>query len=568
MLKFNTVYGKMKAWTILFGIIFLILFLTLAFYKYKLEKEIIDASGEQFKHEIESLLALTSKQITQTVYDYTYWDDFVKALDKNDTTWYHNNITFFTFNFHYVCVYNTRFEMVHKGSYNGFSQEVNIPGTAVARLKKIRFSHFFLRTTDGLMEVSAASVHPTMDPDHNKTEPSGYIFVMRKWDQEFLNNLANVSGSKVDMLIPSDSIINRAGNTIQTEINLAGYNGKIVSRIVFTRLLSLNFNVMRNIMIILLIFVFAALLASNYIARSIISRPLKLVAQILKSPGIRSIDSLKKAPAEFGRIGFLFEEFFLQKAEKERNAIALHAERKMKEATQKRQLELEIKNKELEQFAYIASHDLQEPLRTVSNYMQVFEEDYLTLLDDKAIQYLHSVNAATQRMSILIKSILTFSRLGKNAKLSSVDCKTLITNVISNLEDFIRTSNAVIEVTDMPILNVYKDEFRELFSNLIMNAITFQSKGNQPRIQIHSKFTNNKWEFSVSDNGIGIAPAYLDQVFNIFKRLNTNNEDYAGLGIGLANSRKIIQLHQGDIWVQSKPGQGSTFYFTIPNLTI
>jgi signal transduction histidine kinase len=390
--------------------------------------------------------------------------------------------------------------------------------------------------------------------------------VLRKWDQEFLNNLATISGSKVDLRLPSDTVINRVDNTIHTPLNLAGYNGIIVSQIVFTRVLSLNFNVMQNIMIILLIFVFAALVASNYIARRIINNPLKLVSQILKFPGIRSIDSLKKSPAEFGRIGLLFEEFFLQKAEKERNAIALLAERKIKEATQKRQMELEIKNKELEQFAFIASHDLQEPLRTVSNYMQVFEEDYLPLLDDKAIKYLHSVNAATQRMSILIKSILTFSRLGKNARLASVNFKMLITKVISNLDTLIKTSNAVIEVTDMPILNVYEEEMQELFSNLMMNAIKFQPKGNQPRIHIHSKFTNNLWEFSVTDNGIGIAPAYHDQVFNIFKRLNANKEEYPGLGIGLANCRKIVQLHQGDIRVESKPGHGSTFYFTIPNL--
>ncbi len=557
----------MKAWTIIFGIIFLVLFMTLAFYKYKLEKEIIDTSAVQINHEVESLLALTSKQITQTVYDYTYWDDFVKALHKNDTSWYLKNITFSTFHFHYV-LYNTRFEKVHSGSHNEFALEVMIPQIAVVRLKQTRFSHFFLATASGLLEVSAASVHPSNDPEHNKTEPSGYIFVMRKWDKEFLNNLATISGSTVDLIAPSDSAINLADNILLTGVNLKGDDGNIVSRIEFTRILSLNFKVMQNIMIVLLVFVFAALLASNYIARRVINNPLNLVTQILKNPGIRSIDLLKKSPAEFGRIGLLFEEFFLQKAEKERNAIALLAERKIKEATQKRQIELEIKNKELEQFAYIASHDLQEPLRTVSNYMQVFEEDYLPLLDDRAIKYLHSVNAATQRMSILIKSILAFSRLGKNARLSLVDCNVLINKVISNLDTLITTSNTFIEIAGMPILNVYEDELQELFSHLIMNAIKFQPKGKQPRIYIHSKFTDNKWEFSVSDNGIGIAPAYLDQVFNIFKRLNANEEKYEGMGIGLANCKKIVQLHQGRIWCESLSGQGSTFYFTIPNLTI
>ena len=151
-------------------------------------------------------------------------------------------------------------------------------------------------------------------------------------------------------------------------------------------------------------------------------------------------------------------------------------ERKIQEATLKKQMELEIKNKELEQFAYIASHDLQEPLRTVSNYMQVFEEDYLELLDDNARKYLHSVNNATKRMSMLIKSLLDFSRLGHNTKLTYVDCKKLIDDVIADLDTVIKTSKRIIEVTEMPKLNVYETEIRQVFQNLITNAIKFQKK--------------------------------------------------------------------------------------------
>jgi len=238
-------------------------------------------------------------------------------------------------------------------------------------------------------------------------------------------------------------------------------------------------------------------------------------------------------------------------------------ERKIQEATQKKHMELEIKNIELEQFAYIASHDLQEPLRTVSNYMKVFEEDYVGQLDEKARGYLNSVNNATKRMSILIKSLLDFSRLGRNSKLNHVDCKKLITEVLDDLEALIKKSNTIIEVKEMPKLNVYETELREVFQNLITNAIKFQKKDSQPKIQISSEKINDKWVFSVSDNGIGIDPSHFDRVFDIFKRLHSGEEQYKGNGIGLANCKKIVQMHKGEIWIESKIGIGTTFHFTI-----
>jgi PAS domain S-box-containing protein len=242
-------------------------------------------------------------------------------------------------------------------------------------------------------------------------------------------------------------------------------------------------------------------------------------------------------------------------------------ERKIQEATQKRQMELEIRNKELEQFAYIASHDLQEPLRTISNYMQAFETDYWVLLDEEARKYIYSVNDATKRMSMLIKSLLDFARLGLHKKLVQADCTKLISDVIADLNVVIKKSGAIINVTGMPILNVYETEVRQVFQNLITNAIKFCAKNIHPKIQIHSEKINEGWKFSVRDNGIGIAPEHFKRVFDIFQRLHSDDQ-YEGSGIGLANCRKIIQLHQGEIWIESKHGEGTTFYFTIPNLSI
>jgi PAS domain S-box-containing protein len=242
-------------------------------------------------------------------------------------------------------------------------------------------------------------------------------------------------------------------------------------------------------------------------------------------------------------------------------------ERKIQETTLKKQMELEIRNKELEQFAFIASHDLQEPLRTVSNYMQVFEEDYIDRLDDNARKYLTSVNNATKRMSVLIKGLLDFSRLGRNRKLTSVDSKKLIEYVIADLHTVITNSQAVIAIEEMPTINLYEIEMGQVFQNLITNAIKFCKKGMRPEIRIGSKKVNEKWQFFVSDNGIGISSGHFQRIFEIFQRLHPEDE-FEGSGIGLANCKKIIELHQGEIWVESKIGEGATFHFTIPQLVL
>lgn len=239
-------------------------------------------------------------------------------------------------------------------------------------------------------------------------------------------------------------------------------------------------------------------------------------------------------------------------------------ERKLQELTLKKQAELEVRNKELEQFAYIASHDLQEPLRTVSNYMQVFEDDYAKDLDENAIKYISSVKKATKRMSTLVKALLDYSRLGRNKKLQSVDCQKLIKNVIEDLQKSIESSGAIISIGKMPMLMAYEIEMSQVFQNLITNAIKFKSKETVPKIAINAKMENNCWLFSISDNGIGIDSKHHSRIFEIFQRLHSGQE-IEGNGIGLANCKKIIELHQGEIWVESELGKGASFKFTISN---
>jgi PAS domain S-box-containing protein len=223
-------------------------------------------------------------------------------------------------------------------------------------------------------------------------------------------------------------------------------------------------------------------------------------------------------------------------------------------------------NQELKQFAYTASHQLQEPIRTVGNYTQIIEEDYAGLFDLNGLRHLHIIRDATARMAVLINSLMEFSQLGRNKKLVAVDCHKLIETVIADLKSLLLSSNTIVDVGDMPVINLYEIEIRQLFQNLISNAVKFQKKDTRPLIRIRSERLSDRWKFSVSDNGLGIAAEHFVKIFDIFQRLHTDEEEFEGKGIGLAYCKKIVQLHLGEIWVESALGEGSTFYFTIPDL--
>jgi PAS domain S-box-containing protein len=223
-------------------------------------------------------------------------------------------------------------------------------------------------------------------------------------------------------------------------------------------------------------------------------------------------------------------------------------------------------NQELKQFAYISSHQLQQPLRTISNYIQIIEEEYSGILDSNALKHLNTVKDSTDRMNSLILALSDYSRLGQNRILQSVDCKILMNDVIADLQSVIETSDVRIEVSEMPVLKGYEVELRQVFQNLLSNAIKYQNKGSRPEIKIGSEKINGMWQFYVKDNGIGIPTDNHEKIFNIFQRMHINEEEYEGKGIGLAFCKKIVELHQGKIWVESTLGLGTTAYFTIPNL--
>jgi len=234
-----------------------------------------------------------------------------------------------------------------------------------------------------------------------------------------------------------------------------------------------------------------------------------------------------------------------------------------KEVVEKMNIKLRNSNKEMEQFAFIASHDMQEPLRTISNYIGLFQKQYKGQLDKDADRYLTSISGATFRMQSLIRDLLEYSRIGNDKNKIVIDCNLVLNDVLNDMNESIKENSAIIHSEKLPVINGYLSAIKSLFQNLISNAVKFKKKDVHPIIYISAEVKHDEWFFAIKDNGIGIDKKYYNKLFVIFQRLHTKAE-YAGTGIGLAHVKKIIELHEGKIWVESELENGSTFYFTIP----
>jgi PAS domain S-box-containing protein len=244
-----------------------------------------------------------------------------------------------------------------------------------------------------------------------------------------------------------------------------------------------------------------------------------------------------------------------------------------RDVTQRRGIERELKekaeelrrsNEELRRFAYIASHDLKEPLRTISLFAGLLEREASSKLDEKENGYLRYILEGSERMQNLIKDLLEYSRVETRGKdFTKVDMNDAVSRALLALESSIDESHAEIVTEELPTINGDQTQMVQLMQNIIGNAIKFQRPDESPKVKISAITFGNEFVFTVKDNGIGIDPMYADKLFQMFQRLHTRDE-YEGTGIGLAIAKKIVERHGGRIWFESEPGKGTTFFFTIP----
>jgi PAS domain S-box-containing protein len=239
------------------------------------------------------------------------------------------------------------------------------------------------------------------------------------------------------------------------------------------------------------------------------------------------------------------------------------ARKRAAEALERKARELAASNAELEQFAYAASHDLQEPLRMIASYAQLLARRYRGKLDGDADEFIRFIVEGAERMQTLIRDLLAYSRAGRASQTPArVDLQDCAQVSLANLRAMLEESAAAVEIRPLPELVGQRSQLIQLFQNLIGNALKYHG-ADPPRVHVSAERRGSEWLFSVRDNGIGIDPQYREQVFDLFRRLHSRNE-YAGTGIGLAICKKIVESHGGRIWVESEPGCGATFHFTLP----
>jgi signal transduction histidine kinase len=269
----------------------------------------------------------------------------------------------------------------------------------------------------------------------------------------------------------------------------------------------------------------------------------------------RAVECIKQGAADY-----VLKDHLLRLPDAIRRAVR---EKKLREDHRRLLEDLARSNRDLEQFAYVASHDLQEPLRMVAAYTQLLAERYQGKLDENADKYIHYAVDGATRMQRLVQDLLAFSRVGRRAaERRKVDCRVVLATALQNLQTAIEESGARIEHGDLPTVTAEGAELMQLFQNLVGNAIKFRGS-DPPRIRVTAEKAGREWIFSVADNGLGIAPEHAEMIFVIFKRLHTRSE-YPGNGIGLSICKKIVEQQGGRIWVESVPGQGATFRFSLP----
>lgn len=225
--------------------------------------------------------------------------------------------------------------------------------------------------------------------------------------------------------------------------------------------------------------------------------------------------------------------------------------------------ELIRSNNDLEQFAYVASHDLQEPLRMVASYVQLLAKRYRGRLDEKAETYMDFAVDGAKRMQELIEDLLSYGRISHGAEFKLIDTNAVLADAMATIGDEIMASGGAIETEKLPLVWGDRMQLLMLFKNLLGNAIKYHKKDLPPQVQVSVRQEGEEWVFSVKDNGIGVEPEYFERIFQIFQRLHTRDQ-YPGTGIGLAACKKIVERHHGRIWIESEPGAGSTIFFTIP----
>jgi signal transduction histidine kinase len=552
----NTYY-KLLVLIITTSILFFFLYVTLYVYTSKQENHLYTTTQKQYYNEVTSIIKLNSKTPLSTITDITFWDDLDDFTIKKDKIWYNDYIAsqFETYEVDYLGVYDINGQFIIKTSNAKIKTSEFIPIEVIKQLHQSKLMRFYVKTTEGVIEVFGATIHPGDDPKKIKSKPSGYFFMAKLIDKDYCKILNNFSSSEVN-LVQVDAITTTDKNLLQASVKLKNFDNTQVGVLQFSRPFNLNFKNTKEILMILMLASLVNILVYLYFARKWVYKPLGFITDVLETGNETSISSLKGEPGEFSHIGKLFEENNYHRRQLEISKEKAEESDRLKSS-----------------FLANLSHEIRTPMNAIVGFSDLLNDP--TLSEEERKEYLAIIQNCGINLVSIIEDLIEMSKIDSKQitpNFVSVDLARCIKEIYETIKVTVPEEKELelhfIENKDDVTKNVLTDviKLKQVIVNLISNAIKYTEKGKVTfsyRIdELHKTIV-----FSVQDTGLGIDKENLKVIFDRFRRIEDEfSAELGGLGLGLAISEAYVAMLGGTISVRSELKVGSVFTFTIPLL--
>ena len=529
----------------------LVLVASLYYYMKVQEKEIYDSSNKIYKNEINSLVKLNSENYTSLAVEITYWDEFVDFVKTKDIKWFNSSVAnvLDTYKVEYVCVYDTKGNFITKVSSPKIKTVKFIPQEAIDKLLKKKVDKFYLKIPEGVVEICAATIHPSDDPYKNKTKPSGCFFMARLLDNEYFANFEKISTSNIDFFKHPEV----KSKAVYLVMPLKDYNNKVIKHLIYKRAFNIDFWITKYILIVITIALILSWVIYYYYANKWSKLPLSFIKKILKTGDASSIQSLKNIKGEFRYIGKLFEENQAKTKELEIAKNKAEESDKLKSA-----------------FLMNLSHEIRTPMNAVLGFSDLLSNSQLS--DKERNEYIKVIQQSGKNLLEIIDDLVEMSKIDSQLikpNLQTFDLDEFIQQIFLSYEKLYSNEKVAFKLVK-PEQQIKKQiisdkvKLGEVVTNLLNNSYKFTEEG-FVILDYEVDEKSNKINFSVKDSGIGIPKAFQENIFKRFSKINAKGiSANEGLGLGLAISKAYVDMLGGKINFTSQEGVGSTFFVSIP----
>lgn len=540
------------------AMLLVVMFILIFVIKNRQKELLIDNMKNQLESEVNALMKLKGQTLDQIAFDNTYWDEFYQMVDKGNRAWFNENISTIVQAYHVdnVTVVDTFYRVVHKASADSFSEKNIISRDAIQEIFKHRILRYYLMYEGVLYEISAAIIHSTDDPTHMVSKPHGALFVVKKWDSNYIKELSDITGNEVKIGNAANLITD--DDAVLYKLALKDYNHIEIGSVSFIKRSSFM-GLYNNLSIYLLIILITSLLISFIIfslsIRRWISDPLKLISTILYEEDKQKIEELKRAPGEFSKIGNLFQTYSQHKQELNRAKTRAEQSDKLKTS-----------------FLLNLSHEIRTPMNAIMGFTELLKSDSTT--EEEKMAYLKMLKDSSSRLFNTINDIVDMSKI-ETGNIEIFKTSFKIGEIVNDLfikykeESVSKKIKLISEISDQDAVRYIHSDKEKIFtvlSHLVRNSIKYTDQG---FVRISVILEGEDVVFIIEDTGIGIPKSRQETIFESFWRGElTVSDKYEGSGLGLTISKAYSDLLGGKLWFESEFGKGTKFYFSVPRQLI